>query len=236
MCDFEREGPYPLESQAPLADVHLPGAQGLTLEDLEQWHAGVEPTLQLEDALAEKTDAKDDIERPLLKPVPAPVSGVRVLKKGKSPKKSPTTTHSAPDNGDEGSLEALNALLAWQLDSHHYALNKREDLKRLSKQSDLLLQKVPQYLERLTQVLHAHEQCQLLYARLAELSEKRGAAALIIQTARQVEVLEKNLKEKRFRAEELKKIQADLSTHLALTERYQAIFQQVKALQMLNLD
>ncbi len=216
MCDFEREGQYPLESQAPLADIQLPKAQGLTLEDLEQWHTGVEPDLKPEELLG------DDLS---LSPTPSTGRRVRVLKKEDPIQSVPETTPAE-----------LNALLSWSVDTHRYALSKREDVKRLSKQSDLLFQRIPQYLDRLTQVLHAHDQCQLLYERMAELSEKRGSAALIIQTARQVEVLEKNLKEKRFRAEELKKMQTDLSAHLALTERYQAIFQQIPHLNILNLD
>lgn len=228
MCDFERgfeQGTertqqHLSESQAPLAHVELPSGQGLTLEDLEQWHTGVEPELQLEDVLTDETEVAPQPDRA------TPADPVRVLKKSSAE----TTTDTI------ASLDNLTALFAWQTDTHYYALNKREDIKRLSKQSDLLFQRVPQHLERLAQVLHAHEQCQILYDRLAELSEKRGSAALIIQTARQVEVLEKNLKEKRFRVEELKKMQADLSTHLTLVQRYQAIFQQVSALDILNLD
>lgn len=229
MCDFEQELEYPLESQAPLANVQLPSAQGLglTLEDLEQWHAGEEPELQLSEILA-------DEELSSAHSFSASPSVVRVKKTIQNVDKpqNKTLSEALPSN----TLEDLKALFALSIENHHYALNKREDMKRISKQSDLLFQKLPQYLDRLIQVLHAHEQNQILYARLAELSEKKGSAALIIQTARQVEVLEKNLKEKRFRAEELKKMQMDLKAHLILVERYQAVFQQVNDLAMLNID
>lgn len=217
MGGFDQELQYPLVSEPPLADVELPArSQGLSLDDLEQWHAGKAPEPRLDDLLEDEAP-----------PPPAAFSFsespsvVRVKKKRQS---------------TDVTLESLKSLFPLSIENRNYALNKREDVKRLSKQSDLLFQRVPQYLERLTQVLYAHEQCQALYTRLADLSEKRGSAALIIQTARQVEVLEKNLKEKRFRAEELKKMQSDLSAHLALTQRYQAVFQQISDLDILNID
>lgn len=225
MCDFERELQDPLESQAPLADVQLPQrSQGLSLVDLEQWHAGKEPELKLTDLLEEDMT-------PAVSSFSKSPSVVRVKKKQENPE-----ILLSECSESEVSVESLKDLFCLPLDSHQYALNQREDLRRLSKQSDLLFQKIPQYLERLNQVLYAHEQSQVLYTRLADLSKKRGSAALIIQTARQVEVLEKNLKEKRFRAEELKKMQSDLNAHLVLAQRYQDVFQQVSALDILTLD
>ncbi len=221
MCDFEMD----LQT-APLADVDLPvgGSQPLTLEDLEQWHAGIAPeTLGAEGLLL------DDLEHAVQQttaPVspPAEPKAVKVLR-----------VEDADDN-IEDPLAELNRVLQFAQGSHRYALDKRDDLRRLAKQSELLFQRIPQYLERLSQVMHAHEQCQLLYDRLSELSEKRGAANLIIQTARQIEVLEKNLKEKRFRREELKKIQQDLQFHQELTARYQQLFALSAEIELLKFD
>lgn len=221
MCDFEMD----LQT-APLADIEVPvgGGQPLTLEDLEQWHAGIAPeTLGAEGLLL------DDLEHAVqqhTEPVSAPAEPktVKVLRR---------------DGASETELsetEQLKQALKFTQGNHRYALDKRDDLRRLSKQSELLFQRIPQYVERLSQVMHAHEQCQLLYDRLSELSEKRGAANLIIQTARQIEVLEKNLKEKRFRREELKKMQEDLQLHQELTARYQQLFELTAQIELLKFD
>lgn len=246
MCDFERE----LQSPAPLADVDLPaaaqGAQGLTLEDLEQWHSGVTPETS---ALAEVPldDLASELDYALNTEPPTP-KVVKVHKTETEEAVEAAEQTSELDSASESNLEpslepdaeqAMEALLSafqFQQGNQRYALNKRDDLRRLTKQSELLLQRLPQYLDRLVQVLHAQEQCQRLYDRLSDLSEKRGAAALIIQTARQIEVLEKNLKEKRFHAEELKKVQADLSAHQGLMERYQQIFDLMPHLELLKFD
>lgn len=242
MCDFERE----LQSPAPLADVDLPsasqGVQGLTLEDLEQWHSGVTPETS---ALSEVP--LDDLAFELdhtLNTEPAAPKVVKVHKTETeevleaaaqiADQDSDPESHLEPDA--EQAMEALLSAFQFQQGNQRYAMNKRDDLRRLTKQSELLLQRLPQYLDRLVQVLHAQEQCQRLYDRLSDLSEKRGAAALIIQTARQIEVLEKNLKEKRFHAEELKKVQADLSAHQGLMGRYQEIFDLMPHLELLKFD
>lgn len=233
MCDFEMD----VQTVAPLAEAELPaaGQQPLTLADLEQWHAGVVPeTLGTENQESEGRFL-DDLENALQAPE-QDLSGAqpRAVKVLRVPTEEAAEDEVSRD--PEQALKALKEALRFEQGNRRYALDKRDDLRRLAKQSELLLQRAPQYLERLSQVIHAHEQCQLLYDRLSDLSEKRGAATLIIQTARQIEVLEKNLKEKRFRREELKKIQQDLALHHELTLHYQQLFQQISQIELLSFD
>ncbi len=219
---YARENP----TLAPLENVELksPGV-GLTLEDLEQMHAGeLDPEeLLSEDVLDEDVldeDALDELELNSLKP------SVK-----KSVKVSLVNAEVPESLSRESLVEELQQAFQWQEDQRKYALNRLDDTRRVLKQTQQLFQRLPQYVERLSQVLHAQEQCLILYDRLADLSENRGAAATIIQTARQIEVLEKNLLEKSFKGDELTQMQTDLERHQRLTARYQQIFDLAVALE-----
>ena len=231
----------PLTLEAPLAQVAVEQARGLTLEDLEALHDEDSPEiLELDAALSEELALEQDLREGneeltsahifSADPAPARSVKVRVQKHGDDEESDGAPPERA------AVLASLEQAFAFEYKEQRYSLNQLDDTRQLLKQAQHVLQYLPQYVDRLSQVMHAQAQCVELYEQLAQLSEQRGSAAEIMQTARQIEVLEKNLREKAFQEQELEQMIEALSQHQRLISHYERIFQGASQLSSLNLD
>lgn len=193
-------------TDAPLAQTDLSSLSGLTLEDLDRLHG--------DNALPPSTLEAD---------VPGPEA------------QSEADLAEAQQGVDTGNWledmaptpeQELRKALLLTLEGEQYHLEQKDDLRRLAPLTQTLLEtRLPEALQRLGQWLHAREQSNHLYDRLAELSERRGAAATIIQTAKQIETVEKSLQGDQVPAAELKQLDHDLAQLAELIARYRAICQ-----------
>lgn len=119
----------------------------------------------------------------------------------------------------------LREALVINLGSEDLHLDQKDDLYQLNQALNKLFQNtLPESMLRLSQYLHAREQSNHLYDKLSELSSKRGAATEIIQTAKQIEQVEKVLQQDRPQAEKYQALDSQLSQLEQLTQRYRQIF------------
>ncbi|MGV3523572.1 MAG: hypothetical protein ACO1RX_05075 [Candidatus Sericytochromatia bacterium] len=193
-------------TDAPLAQTDLSSLSGLTLEDLDRLHG--------DPALPPST-----LETDMPGPEAQSEADLAEAQQGVD------TGNWLEDMAPTPEQELRKALLL-TLEGEQYHLDQKDDLRRLAPLTQTLLEtRLPEALQRLGQWLHAREQSNHLYDRLAELSERRGAAATIIQTAKQIETVEKSLQGDQVPAAELEQLDQDLAQLAELIDRYRAICQ-----------
>jgi len=125
----------------------------------------------------------------------------------------------------------LKAALQLELDGEIFQLDQSDDLQYFAKTGSHLLNKsLPELMQRLGRQLYAREQTHLLYERLSELSQQRGAAADIIQLAKQIETLEKQQQTEQISIHERAQVLADLNQVTQILQRYQEVMEHLEAL------
>ncbi|MBF2053561.1 MAG: hypothetical protein IGS03_08870 [Candidatus Sericytochromatia bacterium] len=190
------------ESHAPLAEADLTQASGLTLEDLTRLHES--HILPAETAVTE-TEAEAEAE----------AEGEDAL------------ALNAPASRPADLRQALTLDLAGE----SYQLDQQDDLKHFQQQSQQLLgHDLPALMTQLGHYLHAQEQLQILYDRLALLSEQRGAASEIMQLARQIENFEKQLQQARFEPRQLQQQEQSIHELGAVLNAYHQVLQALQTL------
>lgn len=186
---------------APLAHADLSNTQGLTLDDLTRMH---------------QAHSQDK----------TPHSEPEVSAQPESPSSEEhweqTYQKSAPEQNLKRALEL-------ELEHDTFQLDQKDDLIALSDRASNLFQKtLPNTMERLSKTLHAREQINVLYDRLSDLSERRGAATNIIQTAKQIETLEAVLHKEQVEPQNLDAVQAEIHVLLQILQRYDQVFSLLK--------
>ncbi len=205
------------KKNAPLADADLTQVQGLTLEDLTRMHDNEdlpnEPSSTLEmDPVNEFVEESDLAleHHGLLAETEAWVEELQAPRP----------------------LKLLKQAMLLKRESGDLHLDQLDDIRRVQNVSqEVFSHYLPDLMQRLGKVMHAHEQIAILYDRLSELSEKRGAATTIIETAKQVESLEKTLKVDTVSEEERVVISEDLDFLVEALQGYQSIIKLTAALQ-----
>lgn len=130
----------------------------------------------------------------------------------------------------ENENQNLQQALHLELEQDSFQLDQRDDLQALAERANALFQhKLPETMERLSKSLHAQEQISHLYTRLSELSEQRGAAATIIQTARQIENLEQLLQKEQVDSEKIQTVQNEIEVFQQILQQYTQVFQLLQA-------
>ncbi|HEY9842982.1 MAG TPA: hypothetical protein V6D23_21120 [Candidatus Obscuribacterales bacterium] len=197
---------YMAEPKAPLAEADLSELQGLTLEDLARLHGDS----------VEDTPVTMEMSEQSEEPIESDVALELQAHAGNMP--AWVDEVPAPD-------KQLRQALVLSLGNEEVHLDQKDDLRRITHQAGELFQDtLPGAMQRLSQFLHAREQSDHLYDRLAELSSKRGAAVEIIQTAKQIENLEKVLESEKLYGDELYKLEAELEQFEQVIGRYREIF------------
>jgi len=131
----------------------------------------------------------------------------------------------------------LKRALELELEHDTFQLDQKDDLLDLSGRAVTLFQKtLPETMNSLSKTLHAREQINLLYDRLSDLSEKRGAATNIIQTARQIENLESILQQEQVGSENLLSVQSEINVLIQILQRYDQVFTLLHKQNTRNID
>lgn len=203
------------KKNAPLADADLSQVQGLTLEDLTRMHDNeeLEPPNTLELDLINEFVEESDLaleHHGLLAETESWVDDLQAPRP----------------------LKQLKQAMILQRESGDLHLDQLDDIRRIQNVSQQVFASyLPDLMQRLNKVMHAHEQIAILYDRLSELSVKRGAATTIIETARQVENLEKTLDSDTISPEEQAVIGEDLDFLVQALQGYQSILNLTLALE-----
>ncbi len=199
-----------MNDHAPLAHADVDQLQGLTLEELEQLHG--ENIQQITDGptTLEVTQDPGLLESAVGFELQAHAGQVPTwaedLKEGVSADKQ------------------LRSALVMTLGSEEVHLDQKDDQREIANRAHKLFQDtLPTSMQRLGQFLHAREQSDHLYDRLSELSTKRGAAMDIIQTAKQIENMEKVLQGDKLSETEIAAIDAELSQMAEVIANYRKI-------------
>lgn len=125
----------------------------------------------------------------------------------------------------------LRQILTLDLAGESYQLDQQDDLKYFQQQAQQALgQDLPALMAQLGRYLHAQEQLQVLYDRLALLSEQRGAASDIMQAARQIESFEKQLQQERLDPQMLNRQDQLLAEVQAALGAYRQVLQALQDL------
>ena len=203
-----------MNEPAPLAEADMTQLQGLTLEDLDRLHGEpieAEPnTLEM----SAQTDA----------PLESAIGFELQAHAGHTPDWDETAIDNSPD-------QQLRQALVLSLESGEIRLDQKDDLRQLGQSADKLFQtSLPGAMQRLSQYLHAREQSDHLYERLAELSSRRGAAMEIIQTAKQIEQMEKVLSEDKLDSQEIFQLEREVGQLAEVLARYQELFRLAREL------
>lgn len=189
---------YLIQSDAPLAETDLTQVQGLTLEDLARMHGDDTSSLEVssEATPADASQEEDSSE-----------SG------------------QAPWQEETQSVDRrLRQALILSLGQEEVHLDQKDDLRQITAQAvELFQETLPDTMQRLGQFLHAREQTEHLYDRLTELSNNRGAASEIIQTAKQIEALEKVQQQDQIDQQELNRLDQQLAQMKRVVSRYREI-------------
>lgn len=186
---------------APLADADLSEMQGLTLEELTRLHGESvdEPAATLE------TDEQDD------NLTESEVGFALQEHAGQAEFEAPVDRR-------------LRQALVISYGGEEVHLDQKDDLRVISSQAVNLFQEtLPESMQRLGQFLHAREQTEHLYDRLSELSNNRGAAAEIIQTAKQIESFDKQLQQEQLEVSQFSKLDAELAQFEQVIASYRKI-------------
>ena len=202
---------------APLADADLTQVQGLTLEDLTRMHDNEElpsePPNTLEMDIINEFIEESDLaleHHGLVEETEAWVEDLQAPRP----------------------LKQLKQAMLLQRESGDLHLDQLDDIRRIHKVSqEVFTTYLPDLMQRLGKVMHAHEQIAILYDRLSDLSEKRGAATTIIETAKQIESLEQTLATDTISEEEQLVMSDDLDFMVDALRAYQSILKLTSALE-----
>lgn len=183
-------------TDAPLATTDFNGMEGLTLDDLQRLHGSDAPPATLEASPTEPEPTESELAFELQE-------------------------HA----GQEAPVDRrLRQTLVMSLDGEEIHLDQKDDLRGITAQAVQLFQDtLPQAMQHLGQYLHASEQIEHLYDRLAELSNSRGAAADIIQTAKQIEHFEKQLQQEQLDVAQFSHLDSGLAQFEAVIQRYREV-------------
>lgn len=190
---------------APLAEADVSQFQNLTLEDLALMHGDEMPDAP---ATLEMSDQPD-------MPIEADLALELQAHAGNQPGWS--------DDGPSVDRRLRQALVM-SLGQDEVHLDQKDDLRQLSQFAVKLFQEtLPNTMQSLGQFLHAREQSEHLYDKLAELSSRRGSAQEIIQTAKQIENFEKVLQGEQLNHQEISRLEGELEQIGQVIARYREI-------------
>lgn len=205
------------KKNAPLAETDLSQIQGLTLEDLTRMHNNEElpdePATTLElDPINEFVEESD---------LALQHHGLLA-----------ETEAWGADLQTPRPLKQLKQAMVLHAPGGDLHLDQLDDIRRIQHVSEQVFSNyLPDLMQRLGKVMHAHEQIGILYDRLSELSEKRGAAVTIIETAKQIESFEKTLASDTVGEEETGVISQELNFLVQALQGYQSILKLTSALE-----
>lgn len=200
-----------MNEPAPLAHADLEQLQGLTLEDLEGLHGDGSDDEQIAPTTLEMS--AQDVEQ-----LESAVGFEMQAHAGQVP------TWAEDLNEGVSPDKQLRSALVLSLAGEEVHLDQKDDLREISNQVVKLFQEtLPASMQRLSQFLHAREQSDHLYDRLSELSTKRGSALEIIQTAKQIENMEKVLQGDRQSNAEIAALDQELAQMAQVINGYREI-------------
>lgn len=203
-----------MTDQAPLAHADIDEMQNLTLEDLARLHGEDLPESPTTLELSDQADA--------------PIESDLALELQAHAGQQPAWADDLPSPSHD---RLLRKALVMSLDGEEVHLDQKDDQRRICQAAVQLFQdSLPTAMQSLLQFLHAREQSDHLYDRLSELSNSRGAATEIIQTAKQIENVEKILQGERPDAAQIGKLEQDLAQLAEVVERYLEICRLARSL------
>lgn len=191
-----------LHETAPLAETDISDLEGLTLEDLTRLHALEEDS-----------------------PPPVSIDNEYVTSESaESAELAENPQAWVEEMQDNPSQRKLKSALLFESNHETYHLEQGDDIRRLAQRSQQLFQSsLPELMQSLSQRFHAQEQLNILYDRLSELSESRSGASQLLQTAKQIESMEKVLQEEQISSNDQHTVRQELALLTAVLQRYDQI-------------